>query len=124
MITPTIQVDSKTKLSHLFIVMEYVDSDLQKLIKHSSQDGAEFDEDHVKYLLYNLLCSINFLHSSNVMHRDIKPANILVDANCYVKLCDFGLARTLVDNPYNDMENYVEMELNRSQNKNSMFSLV
>ena len=28
------------------------------------------------------------------MHRDIKPANILMDHNCVVKLCDFGLART------------------------------
>ena len=28
------------------------------------------------------------------MHRDIKPANILMDHDCVVKLCDFGLART------------------------------
>ena len=29
------------------------------------------------------------------MHRDIKPQNILIDSNCMVTLCDFGLARTL-----------------------------
>ena len=33
-------------------------------------------------ILYNLLCSLNFLHTANIMHRDIKPANILVDADC------------------------------------------
>ena len=29
------------------------------------------------------------------MHRDLKPSNVLVDENCDVKLCDFGLARTV-----------------------------
>ena len=31
------------------------------------------------------------------MHRDIKPANILIDSNCQIKICDFGLSRTLLD---------------------------
>lgn len=39
-IMPEIVNDSKTKLSHLFVVMEFIDSDLQKLIKHSCKDGS------------------------------------------------------------------------------------
>ena len=54
----------------------------------------EFNEEKVIMITYNLLSSINFLHKSNIMHRDIKPANILLDNDCSVKLCDFGLART------------------------------
>jgi len=54
-----------------------------------------FTEEHIKVILYNLLCSINFLHSANVIHRDLKPANILVDGECNLSICDFGLARTL-----------------------------
>ena len=46
-------------------------------------------------ILYNLLCSLKFLHSANVIHRDIKPGNILIDNYCSIKICDFGLARTL-----------------------------
>ncbi|MFN9902625.1 MAG: protein kinase domain-containing protein [bacterium] len=48
-------------------------------------------------ILYNMLCGLNFIHSANIIHRDIKPANILVDAQCNIKFCDFGLARC---NPY------------------------
>lgn len=54
-----------------------------------------FTEDHIKVIMYNLLCSINFLHSANVVHRDLKPANILVDGECNLSICDFGLSRTL-----------------------------
>lgn len=37
------------------------------------------------------------------MHRDIKPANILIDSNCQIKICDFGLSRTLLDSSYDKL---------------------
>ena len=46
-------------------------------------------------ILYNLLCAVNFMHSANVMHRDIKPSNILIDEKCNIKICDFGISRTI-----------------------------
>lgn len=50
---------------------------------------------HIKTILYNLLCALYYLHSAQVLHRDLKPANVLVDESCAVKLCDFGLARSI-----------------------------
>lgn len=34
-----------------------------------------------------------FMAAANVYHRDLKPKNILANANCKLKICDFGLAR-------------------------------
>lgn len=76
--------------------MEYFDSDLKKMLNKS--DELAFTEDHVITIMYNILCALNMVHTSNIMHRDIKPANILIDEYCHVRLCDFGLARPVPDN--------------------------
>jgi mitogen-activated protein kinase 1/3 len=65
---------------YIFLVMEHVDSDLKKVFASSRK--IEFTEEHIIIIMYNALCSLNFLHSAGVLHRDIKPANILIDGNC------------------------------------------
>jgi len=79
-------------LDHLFLVMDYVDFDLKTLFSKTTNG---FDDNHVKIILYNLLCSLNFVHSANVIHRDLKPSNILITPQCNVKICDFGLSRSM-----------------------------
>jgi mitogen-activated protein kinase 1/3 len=75
----------------IYTVMEYAESDLKKVIKSS----IHLQLIHIQTIVYNLLCAVKYLHESNVLHRDIKPANILVNEDCTVKLCDFGLARSI-----------------------------
>ena len=36
---------------------------------------------------------LGYLHECGIVHRDLKPQNILVNSNCDLKICDFGLAR-------------------------------
>jgi mitogen-activated protein kinase 1/3 len=42
-----------------------------------------------------MLCGLKYVHSADVIHRDLKPANILLNEDCSVKICDFGLARSI-----------------------------
>ncbi|KAJ5842257.1 hypothetical protein N7534_012087 [Penicillium rubens] len=42
---------------------------------------------------YQMLRGLKYIHSAGVIHRDLKPSNILIDDNCDLKICDFGLAR-------------------------------
>merc|ERR1711972_394166 len=50
---------------------------------------------HVTTLFYNLLVGLKYLHSAGIYHRDLKPANCLVNQDCSVKICDFGLSRAI-----------------------------
>lgn len=47
----------------------------------------------LQYFLYQILRGLKYIHSANVLHRDLKPSNLLLNSNCDLKICDFGLAR-------------------------------
>lgn len=79
-----------SKFTTIYVVMDYAESDLKKIIKSS----INLEMLHIQTIVYNLLCAIKYLHDSNVLHRDLKPANVLLNEDCTVKLCDYGLARS------------------------------
>jgi len=58
-----------------------------------------------QYFLYQLLRGLKYVHSANVLHRDLKPSNLLLNANCDLKIADFGLARTTSETDF--MTEYV-----------------
>lgn len=74
--------------------MNYVQKNLWSMI-HGKQ-LVKLGEHQISVIMYNMLCALQFLHSANIMHRDIKPSNILIDNKCRIKLCDFGMSRTIV----------------------------
>jgi len=74
-------------------------------MNNSKQLGI--DEETSLIFMYNMLCAMNFMHSANVVHRDIKPSNLLLNEDCQLKICDFGLSRTLPP-PKDDMAEYLE----------------
>ena len=108
-ITSGLDEDNKDAKEGLFLVMDYVESDIRKVLD-SVKYGTMLSEDHIIIILYNILCSLQFLHSANILHRDIKPDNLLVNSKCEVNIADFGLSRAL-------KENDDEMSLSKSNKK-------
>ncbi|EEH36530.2 mitogen-activated protein kinase MKC1 [Paracoccidioides lutzii Pb01] len=69
-----------------FLLME---CDLAAIIR----SGQPLTDAHFQSFIYQILCGLKYIHSANVLHRDLKPGNLLVNADCELKICDFGLAR-------------------------------
>mmetsp|Transcript_13464 Transcript_13464/g.29514 ORF Transcript_13464/g.29514 Transcript_13464/m.29514 type:complete len:420 (-) Transcript_13464:44-1303(-) len=81
--------DSKEKFEDIYVVSELMETDLASILK-SQQALAD---DHCQFFLYQVLRGLKYMHSAGVIHRDLKPRNLLVNSNCDLKICDYGLAR-------------------------------
>ncbi|KAM7249981.1 hypothetical protein ACFE04_021864 [Oxalis oulophora] len=80
---------SKREFKDIYVVFELMESDLHQVIKAND----DLTREHHQFFLYQMLRALKFIHTANVYHRDLKPKNILANANCKLKICDFGLAR-------------------------------
>ncbi|XP_954104.1 protein kinase, putative [Theileria annulata] len=77
----------------VYLVFEYVETDLHAVIRSNI-----LEEVHKRYILYQLLKAIHFIHTGDLLHRDLKPSNVLLNNKCNIKLADFGLARSVAPN--------------------------
>jgi serine/threonine protein kinase len=71
------------------MIIELMECDLAAIIR----SGQPLTDAHFQSFIYQILCGLKYIHSANVLHRDLKPGNLLVNADCELKICDFGLAR-------------------------------
>ena len=62
---------------------------------HAVVRAGIMEDIHKKYVMYQVLKGIKYMHSGELIHRDLKPSNILLDSDCLAKLADFGLARSV-----------------------------
>lgn len=81
------------KSQSIFLVFEYCDMDLGRLMDIMCSQNSFFSEGEIKCIIYQTINSILFLHNNYVMHRDLKVSNLLIDSGGVIKLCDFGLSR-------------------------------
>ncbi|THX81503.1 mitogen-activated protein kinase [Aureobasidium pullulans] len=75
--------------TEVYLIQELMETDMHRVIR-----TQELSDDHCQYFIYQTLRALKAMHSANVLHRDLKPSNLLLNANCDLKVCDFGLARS------------------------------
>ena len=85
-ILPPKSLDS---FNEVYVVQELMETDMHRVIR--TQD---LSNDHFQYFVYQIIRGLKAIHSAGVLHRDLKPSNLLLNANCDLKICDFGLARS------------------------------
>jgi len=76
--------------SNVSIVMDFMDTDLEIIIK---DQGIILTPANIKSYVLQTLLGLEYLHMNWILHRDLKPNNLLVDSKGCLKLGDFGLAK-------------------------------
>ena len=75
--------------SEIYLVLSASEADLSQIIR----SGQALSDAHLQYFAAQLLRGVRYMHGANIIHRDLKPGNLLVNADCALFICDFGLAR-------------------------------
>uniref|UniRef100_H2YIX3 mitogen-activated protein kinase n=1 Tax=Ciona savignyi TaxID=51511 RepID=H2YIX3_CIOSA len=87
--TPASSIENFTDM---YLVTHLMGADLNQIIK-----SQKLTDDHVQFLIYQILRGLKYIHSAGIIHRDLKPSNIAVNEDCELKILDFGLARLTDD---------------------------
>uniref|UniRef100_A0A8C5BUI2 mitogen-activated protein kinase n=1 Tax=Gadus morhua TaxID=8049 RepID=A0A8C5BUI2_GADMO len=89
---------SLEEFTDVYLVTHLMGADLNNIVK-----CQKLTDDHVQFLIYQILRGLKYIHSADIIHRDLKPSNLAVNEDCELKILDFGLARHTDD----EMTGYV-----------------
>jgi cyclin-dependent kinase 12/13 len=92
-VTSKLSERNKNK-QNAYLVFEYMEHDLCSILL----SNFVYEKSQIKFILYQLLLGIQYLHNNNILHRDIKTLNILLNNKGEVKIGDFGLSRIFTQN--------------------------
>jgi mitogen-activated protein kinase 15 len=74
----------------IYLILEYMEANLFNVIRANI-----LSESHIKFITYQLLIALKYIHSADIMNRDLKPSHLLLNADGCLKLSDFALAKSM-----------------------------
>ena len=83
-------IDVFTLKDNLYIIFKGEGTDLSYLITYTKFDYNLTIPNSSRYIIFQILCGLKYLHDNNLSHNDIKPSNIIVEADLKIKICDMG----------------------------------
>ena len=87
-------LDTFYSINSLYILKEYIDVQLMKLLFKSVQiPELRLSEGDKKAIMQQILTGLAEIHRNGVLHRDLAPSNILINKQGILKISDFGLSR-------------------------------
>ena len=77
---------------YLYLILDYLPGgDL----RYYMTTKMVFNEKQIKFFISNLILSLRYIHTNNIIHRDIKPENLVFDDKGYLHLTDFGISHKI-----------------------------
>jgi len=74
----------------LYFIMDYINGG--ELFYHLQKE-EKFTDDRVRFYCAEIICGLEYLHSSHVLYRDLKPENILLTEDGHICMTDFGISK-------------------------------
>ena len=79
---------------YIFLILDYLPGGtLRNQIPETPPLIPIFSENQIKFLISNIILSLEYIHNQGIIHRDLKPENLLFDNEGYLHLTDFGISK-------------------------------
>lgn len=68
-------------LNDVYFSSVLMGADLSSVVKIQ-----RLSDEHIQFLVYQILRALKYIHSAGIIHRDLKPSNIAVNEDCELKV--------------------------------------
>ncbi|CCD61404.1 Mitogen-activated protein kinase pmk-3 [Caenorhabditis elegans] len=88
--------DEENDFRDVYVVTEFAGRSLYQILKQQRDYGRRvLTDEHIKFIIYQIIRALKYIHSANIIHRDLKPGNLALTDDSDLMILDFGLARSL-----------------------------
>ena len=79
---------------YIYLILDYLSGGTLRIYCPESNCKIQiFSEIQIKFLISNIVLSLEYIHKHGIIHRDLKPENLLFDEEGYLHLSDFGISK-------------------------------